>query len=101
VRLELAQTFYEARDLPASEYNFRLALAGQLPEADRLLAHQYLSRIARERPWRVDASLSVAPDSNVNGATDARNVQIFGLPFTLSDEARRQAGVAVSGVAGA
>ena len=97
VRLELAQTFYEARDLPASEYNFRLALAGQLPDADRQLAHQYLSRIARERPWRVDASLSVAPDSNVNGATDARNVQIFGLPFTLSDEARRQSGVAVSG----
>jgi hypothetical protein len=97
LRLELAQTFYEARDLPASEYNFRLALAGQLPEPDRQLAHQYLSRIARERPWRVDASLSVAPDSNVNGATDARDVQIFGLPFTLSDEARRQAGVAVSG----
>jgi hypothetical protein len=97
VRLELAQTFYEARDLPASEYNFRLALAGDLPQADRRLAHVFLANIARERPWRVDGGLSVAPDSNLNGATDARAVQIFGLPFTLSDEARRQAGVAVSG----
>jgi tetratricopeptide (TPR) repeat protein len=97
LRLELAQTFYEARDLQAADYNFRLALAGALPDADRRLAHAYLAKIAQERPWRVTGTVSIAPDSNLNGATDTREVQILGLPFSLSDEARRQAGWAASG----
>ena len=36
--------------------------------------------------------LAVSPDSNVNMATDAREAMIFGLPFELSDEARRVSG---------
>ena len=42
------------------------------------------------------AGASVSPDSNLNSATDASRVNLFGLPFELDDNARRQSGVALS-----
>jgi tetratricopeptide (TPR) repeat protein len=101
IRLELAQTYYDLRDDPAAERYFRLALAGELPAADRKLAHDYLSAILRRRSWRITANLALGADSNLNAGTDSRTLQIFGLPFALSDQARRSSGFAVSGQLGA
>lgn len=97
IRLELAQTLFDLKDLRASEHYFRLALSGRLPDADRQLARAYLSRARSLRPWTMTGGLGVAPDSNVNGATSAREVELFGLPFELSEEARRRGGLVVSG----
>ena len=36
------------------------------------------------------------PDTNINNATSARQVELFGLPATLSEDARRTSGVGVS-----
>lgn len=97
VRLELAQTLFEMNDLRASQYYFRLALSGDLPDADRQLARAYLQQAMQLRPWTVTGGLGVAPDSNVNGATSAREVEIGGLPLELSQAARRRSGVTLNG----
>ena len=38
----------------------------------------------------------LAPDTNINAATSARQVALFGLPARLSDDARQTSGVGVS-----
>jgi tetratricopeptide (TPR) repeat protein len=45
--------------------------------------------------WCANASASFIYDSNVNNATRERQVTLFGLPFTLSDDARAQSDTAV------
>src|SRR6185312_10804345 len=72
VRLELAQTFFEMKDFGASEHNFRLALSGRLTDVDRTAVNAYLAEIAQRKSWQVQLSLAMAPDSNVNAATSAR-----------------------------
>lgn len=95
-RLELAQTFFEVGDDRAAERHFRLALTGDIADADRLQAQKYLEQIALRARWRFQLRLAAAPSTNVNGATDAREIELFGLPFTLSEEARRSSGVNVN-----
>lgn len=96
VRLELADTFREVGDDRAAEYNFRLALSADPPADTRARVEAILKEISERRRWRYGVSLAVSPDSNVNTATDAREALIFGLPFELSDEARRVSGTTVS-----
>jgi hypothetical protein len=99
VRLELADTFREIGDDRAAEYNFRLALSSDLPPEVRPQIEAALKEISERRRWRYGVSLAVSPDSNINAATDARETTIFGLPFELSDEARRVSGTTVTGTA--
>jgi hypothetical protein len=96
VRLELADTFLEAGDDRAAEHNYRLALASEASAEVRPTVETRLKSIAERRRWRYSFNVAVAPDSNVNAATDARELQIFGLPFELSDEARRTSGVSLT-----
>ncbi len=96
VRLELADTFVEANDDRSAEHNYRLALASDEAETVREGVEARLKEIAERRRWRYSVNLAVSPDSNVNTATDARQLEIFGLPFELSDEARRTSGVGLS-----
>lgn len=96
VRLELADTFVEANDDRSAEHNYRLALASDEAETVREGVEARLREIAERRRWRYSVNLAISPDSNVNTATDARQLEIFGLPFELSDEARRTSGVGLS-----
>lgn len=96
VRLELADTFLESGDDRSAEHNYRLALASEAAETVRPRIEERLKSIAERRHWRYSLDLAVAPDSNVNAATDARETQIFGLPFELSDEARRKSGLSLN-----
>lgn len=45
--------------------------------------------------WCGNVSASFIYDSNVNNATRANSVTLFGLPFTLSDDARAQSDTAI------
>lgn len=101
VRAELAQTFLEIGDDRAAEYNFRLALATTADPVGQRLIQGALDEIAARRRWRYTVSFAVGPDSNVNAATDAEQIEIFGLPFELSDEARRTEGVSATLAVGA
>jgi outer membrane protein len=100
VRLELARTYFAAHDLNRSEEQFELVLGSKLPgeASDNILG--FLSEIEDQRLWRINFNIAIAPDTNINTATDSETVDIFGLPFSLSDEARASSGVGVQVQAG-
>ena len=97
VRLDLALAYFQAREDGSAAYHFRQALAAdELPPAVRANALVFLERIRRRKSWSVTGSLSLAPDTNINAATSARQVDLFGLPATLSEDARQTSGVGLS-----
>ena len=97
VRLDLALAYFQAGEDGRAAYHFRQALAAkELPPAVRANALTYLELIRRRRSWSVTGSLAVAPDTNINAATSARQVDLFGLPATLSEDARQTSGVGLS-----
>jgi tetratricopeptide (TPR) repeat protein len=93
VRLELARAFFLETDYDNAERNFRFARAGDLPDETKAIIDQYLAAILRLRRWSYNLSLGVADDTNVNGATNQHTIYLYGLPFTLSDNARQTSGV--------
>ena len=93
VRLELARAFFLQGDYENAERNFRFARAGDLPEEARANVDQYVAAITRLKRWSYDFSLGLADDTNVNGATNLHTVYLYGLPFTLSDDARQTSGI--------
>src|SRR5262245_60245578 len=95
VRLELARAFFLQGDYDNAERNFRFARAGDLPDEVRANIDQFLAAIQRLKRWSYDVAIALADDTNVNGATTAHQVDIYGLPFTLSDDARQTSGVGI------
>jgi tetratricopeptide (TPR) repeat protein len=95
VRLELARAFFLQGDYDNAERNFRFARAGDLPDEVRVNIDQYIAVIQRVKRWSYDVLFALADDTNVNGATTAQQVDIYGLPFTLSDDARQTSGVGI------
>ena len=97
VRLDLAFAYFQAgRDTNAA-YHFRQALGAEdLPAIARARALGFLDAIRRRKSWSLSAAFAIAPDSNINAATSARLVELFGLPATLSEDARRTSGVGFS-----
>jgi len=98
VRLDLARALFEIRDDDSAEYNFHLALAeGDLPHTVIDNVERYLAIIRSRRHFVYSVNFGIAPDSNLNKATAADHVTLFGLPFALSPDARKQSGVGVTG----
>ena len=94
-RLELARVLLlEGKD-SAADHHFRLAEQDRdlPPEIERTIR---LSRgVIRDRKnWHLNLDFGVAPDSNINSATDARSISIFGQDgYVLSKDARRRSGI--------
>jgi hypothetical protein len=100
VRLELARAFFLAEDYDNADRQFRFARAGELPPEVNANIDQYLGAIARLKRWSYNFSIAIAEDTNINAATDLRQVDIFGLPFVLSDDARKTSGLGLAVDAG-
>ena len=97
VRLDLALTYFQARQDGSAAYHFRQALGDDsLPPAARARALAFLDAIRRRRSWSLNGGIALVPDDNINAATSARLVQLFGLPAQLSEDARQTSGVGVS-----
>ena len=96
VRLELARAFFLKGDYDNADRQFRFARAGDIDDTVKVNIDRYLAAISRLRQWTVNFSLALAPDTNQNAATAASQISIFGLPFALSPNARRQSGVGVA-----
>ena len=97
VRLDLALAFFRAREDSSAAYHFRQALGAEdLPPAVRARTLAFLDAIRRRKSWSISASAALAPDSNINAATSARRVQLFGFPAQLSEDARQTSGVGVT-----
>jgi outer membrane protein len=93
VRLELARVFFLEQDYDNAERNFKFARAGDLPPETKTVIDQYLTAIIRLRQWSYSVGVSLAQDTNANGATTVRTIDLYGLPFTLSDSARQKSGL--------
>ncbi len=96
VRLELGRAFYLAKDYDNAERQFRLARAGALPPAAQANVDKYLFAIRQERRFSYNLSFALAPDSNLNAGPSLSAVDIFGLPFQLSSDARQRSGVGLA-----
>ncbi len=96
VRLELARTLFALKRDRVAAYHFRLALAEDLPENAKTNIRVFLALIEARKQWRVNASAGIAPDTNVSAGPRDRQVQIFGLPFELDDDARQRSGVGLT-----
>lgn len=93
VRLELARAFFLRQDWDNAERQFRFARGADLAPGAIANIDQYLFAIRRLRQWSVNASLAVAPDTNLNAGPDITELQIFGLPFQLSNQTRQKSGI--------
>jgi tetratricopeptide (TPR) repeat protein len=96
VRLELARAFLLAGDYDNAERNFRFARAGDLPDETKKLIDGYLATIIRVRQWSYNIGLALADDTNANGATSVHTINLYGLPFSLSDSARQKSGAGIA-----
>ncbi len=96
VRLELARAFFLAADYENAERNFRFARAGDLSPEVKANIDQFLAAILRLKRWSYDVGLAIAQDTNANGATSVHLVDLYGLPFTLSDDARQKSGAGLA-----
>jgi outer membrane protein len=95
VRLELARALLADGQYDRAERSFEFVLAGDVPKnvADNI--NLFLDQIYAQRTWRFRLNIALAPDTNINSATDSDTVDIFGLPFSLGSDARRNSGVGV------
>lgn len=97
-KLELATVLSDKQQWTESRRLLLDVKAENPPERVRQNIDRYLAVIDQSveaySTWRVNASAGLIYDSNVNNATTAQTVTMFGLPFTLSDDARAQSDMA-------
>ena len=97
VRLDLALAYFRAEEDSSAAYHFRQVLGDEdLPPVVRARTLAFLDAIRRRKTWSVSAAVSLAPDSNINAATSSREVNLFGLPAQLSEDARQTSGVGLN-----
>ena len=101
VRLELARAFYLAKDYGNAFRQFQFALAGNPPPEVIANINKYLAAIRDAKSLSYNFGFALAPDTNLNTGSSAREVTLFGLPFDLSEEARHRSGVGLAIEAGA
>ncbi len=93
VRLELALAFFLKQDDSLAREHFERALVGKPPEALAKNVNRFLTTMRARRRWRGYFGFSLAPDTNINAASNAATVYIRGLP-----PLRRTSGLVSSGI---
>ena len=98
VRLELARAFYIKGSDGLSRKNFERVLAENPPPPVADNIRQFLAIMRQRRRWSGYVGMTLAPDTNINAATDAEVIsptsgQFARLPFELSEDARARSGL--------
>jgi len=102
IKLELAEVLVGQGKLDAAKTELQGVLVLNPPDSVKENVERLIAQIDRSRQsgknefainrvpknWTGYASLGIIYDSNVNASTDSDSVTFFGLPFTLSDDAR-------------
>ena len=97
VRLDLALAYFRAKEDGSATYHFRQVLGDKdLPPVVRARTLAFLDTIRRRKTWSVSTAVALAPDSNINAATSSRQVNLFGFPAQLSEDARQTSGVGLN-----
>ena len=95
VRLELARAFYLDGDYENAYRQLQFARAGNPGRSVVATIDRFLGLIRQQKDWSYNLNFAIAPDSNINSGSSATDVVLFGLPFELSPDTRRQSGVGV------
>lgn len=92
VRLELARTLFMEKKDEQADYHFRLAAGEHPPRQVIRNIIRFREAIRARRAWRFNFEVGLAPDTNINSATDKQTVDIYGLPFQLDPSGRAHSG---------
>ena len=100
VRLELARAFFfKGRDGLARRH-FELVLAGGVPEVVAARVQQFLNLMRARKRWSGYFGTAIAPDSNLNAASDTEiiYIDVFGsrLPFRREGDFGARSGLGLS-----
>ena len=95
VRLELARAFFLKGDDEVSRRHFERVLAGNPHPAVTANILRFLEAIRERRRWTGHVGVSLAPDSNVNAASDDRTINIYGLELDRDSESGARSGVGI------
>jgi tetratricopeptide (TPR) repeat protein len=93
VRLELAALLSQMGDLAGALRLLRQAQAGGLPQEVARVVDQYAAALRSQKPINASVEIALAPNTNVNRATNATTLDTVLAPFQLSDDARAKSGL--------
>lgn len=97
VRLELAALLAQMGDLAAARRQLRQAQAGGLPPEVAQAVNKYVAALRSFKPWGGSFEVTLAPDSNINRATDTRTLDTVIAPLVLSRDSRQRSGLGLKG----
>ncbi|MBR0551312.1 surface lipoprotein assembly modifier [Stakelama marina] len=102
VRLELAKTMLAMGKPQSADRQFRIAQQDDdLPPDVARTIRTVRNIIRSRRAWSLDVDFGIAPDTNINNATDASTVTVlFGsipIPLTLDEKAKARSGTGETG----
>ncbi|MGR3341694.1 MAG: surface lipoprotein assembly modifier, partial [Paracoccaceae bacterium] len=92
----VASAHFRARQHTRAEWWLRRALNLAPDQAAQSALRQDFAKVRQSNPLAVRLSFSTAPNNNVNNGSSSDTINIFGLPFVLSPDARALSGIEVS-----
>ena len=101
VRLELALAFFLKEEDALARNHFERALVGRPPAELVANINQFLTIMRARKRWNGYFGFSLAPDTNINAASDAAIIYINGLPFQRGQAGRVSSDIGVVGWGGA
>lgn len=97
IRLEHGRALALRGRLGAAERQLRRALADDPPPGVVTTVGQALRSLQSRRRLIGGFGFGLAPDTNINAATSADTVELFGIPFDLDPSARARSGIGITG----
>ena len=101
VRLELALAFFLKEDDSLARNHFERVLGSRPPVKVANNVRRFLTVMRARKRWTGYFGFSVAPDTNINAASDAAFIYINGLPFRRSTTTTASSDIGVVGWGGA
>lgn len=96
VRLELARILALMGDMSGAARELRQAQAAGLPPEVARLVSIYTSALRSRKPFGLSVEIALAPDSNINRATQSTTLDTIIAQFDLSEDAQAQSGIGLS-----
>ena len=91
--------FLQGKD-DLAKIQFKQILAANPPPAIIVNARRILEKIRQRKRWSGYFSLNIEQNNNVNSGITARNFDVFGLPFPISESSMPKSATGVSFVGG-
>jgi len=96
VRLELARILALMGDMSGAARELRQAQASGLPPEVARLVSIYTNALRSRKPYGASIEIALAPDSNINRATQSTTLDTIIAQFDLSEDAQAQSGIGLS-----